>query len=73
MSRLHGLAAHLVLNWVYPPTRPSLVPFPIRHTAVNAALGGLLWCHKLGGWLKRGIGVVDPDKSEAKRYQRGNE
>jgi len=63
-SRLDKLALKL-MHFAYPANRPSLLPFPIRREAANMGIRGLLWCHKLGGYLKRGIGVVDPD---GKRY-----
>lgn len=67
MSRLNRIAAVLV-RWVYPADRPSLLPFPVRHAASNTALWCLVRVYWLGRWLERGIGAVRPDKSEAKRF-----
>lgn len=72
MTRLNALGGALV-RWVYPADRPSLLPFVVRRALVDVALQGLLMAYKLGRWLERGIGVVDPDGAKRNGIKKGHE
>jgi len=60
MTHLDKLAVKL-MHFAYPANRPHPLPFPIRRAAANTGIRAVFWCHKLGGWLERGIGGVAPD------------